>query len=217
MPVNNRSPPRPRSQRRCRCSISSSRPGGTTDRRRRSPTHSARPTRMGFAIDEFASLIRLGERVLARRRACAVAARFLRQAGLGFPELSDRHVAQEHPEFVTALTRYFTARFDPTSPPMTGTRPWPPPGRRWRHRSRQPPPSMRTGSCGRSLLRLGHVAHQLVSTRPGGQAQALCRVPTGLTQLLPRGPIVPFREIFVDSVRRRGHPRCAAGRSREAV
>lgn len=69
--------------------------------------------RYGFVIDGYARLISSADVSWREVMLVRSASRFLRQAGLGMSESYVITTLAEHPDFVTALVRFFQARFDP--------------------------------------------------------------------------------------------------------
>lgn len=152
----------------------------------------------GFAVDDFARLIvsaDLGWRAVMLVRS---AARFLRQAGLGMSPSYLIATLDEHPDFVSAFVAYFHARFDPDvcdrnevasaalealSAPIEATK---------------------TVDEDRILRAYASFASATLRTNwfqldADGAPKRHASFMLDSAALQPHGPVVPFREIFVDS------------------
>lgn len=152
----------------------------------------------GFLIDDYARLIISADITWREVVLVRSASRFLRQAGLA---MSDSYVVDtltKHADFVATLVDLFTARFDP----------------QLRDRESQ------TADVGRRLENLIEATTSVDEDRilrafasfvsatlrtnwfqrdPDGRPKRHASYLIDSSMLQPRGPIVPFREIFVDS------------------
>lgn len=127
------------------------------------------------------------------------AARFLRQAGLGMSPSYLIDTLREHPEFVTALAHYFTARFDPDI--AAGDRDVAVAAAQ----QALAVPIEATTTVDEDRILRAFVSFVSATLRtnwfqrdPDGRSKPYTAFLLDSAQLLPRGPIVPFREIFVD-------------------
>jgi glutamate dehydrogenase len=153
----------------------------------------------GFVIDDYASLIVSAnvswrEVVLVRS-----AGRFLCQAGLSMSPKYIIETLTEHPEFVAAFTELFRARFDPDIDAsrrvavVTAAE----------QALAVPVEATTTVDEDRILRAFASFVSATLRTNwfqydSDGRAKPYAAFLIDSAQLLPRGPIVPFREIFVD-------------------
>lgn len=154
----------------------------------------------GFVIDAYARLIiaaNVSWRDVVLLRS---AARYLRQAGLG---LSDTYVVetlQNHPHFVTAFIDCFTARFDPAIEDVARAGTTAAAAAELAARI----DNAATVDEDRILRALGSFVTATLRTNwfqptAGGAAKPYASFMLDSAQIYPRGPVVPFREIFVAS------------------
>jgi glutamate dehydrogenase len=152
----------------------------------------------GFAIDDYARLIvsaDVGWREVMLLRS---AARFLRQAGLGMSASYVIATLDEHPDFVAALVAYFSARFDPDVADRDAV------SAAALADLNTPIEATTTVDEDRILRAFASFASATLRTnwfqmQSDGTLKRYASFMLDSAALQPRGPLVPYREIFVDS------------------
>ncbi len=152
----------------------------------------------GFVIDDYARLIPSADITWRDVVLVRSASRFLRQAGLGMSRSYIIDTLAEHADFVGVLVDLFTARFDPhlcdREPAVADAR----------RRLDTLVEATTSVDEDRILRAFGSFVSATLRTNwfqvgPDGQPKRHVSYLIDSSALYPRGPIVPFREIFVDS------------------